>query len=224
VNYLLIDEMSEERRRSYGHRFVVSLESLPELNNQALDQQLSALGKFRVDDRNHGCINGGERQTGCLRLHDRPAEQAATTDQVLSKQLWHNLLDICRVALVNHALYRLLQCLPRHALVFRTRFVGDGSLHRAESRRWNIRATGARLGVVYGELALGVHGFLKLSESGVLVFARGLRPWLASRLFWFSSISIDIRVVFTEAGSARSFRRPFVGGRASAFSRNGLWS
>jgi len=61
-------------------RFVVPLESFPELHHQPLGKELTHLGQLRVDDCCTSCKYGREGQRSGLRLHDAPAKQAASSN------------------------------------------------------------------------------------------------------------------------------------------------
>jgi hypothetical protein len=117
--------VSDESRRRNADSFVVSLECLAELDDQSRQQQVSDLRKFGVDNRRHRRVDGCKRQTGRLRLHDGTAEQAPSSNQVLSKQLGNDELDIRNVDLVDQTIDRLLQGLPCHALVLLARLIRD---------------------------------------------------------------------------------------------------
>lgn len=106
--HLLIDQLRQERRRCQAHRLVVSLEALAKLHDQALKQELANLGKLRIDNGDHGSVDGRKGQTGRLCLHDGSAKEAAAADEILTKELGDNVLDIGCVDLVDEAVDALL--------------------------------------------------------------------------------------------------------------------
>jgi hypothetical protein len=123
--YLLVDKVRNECRRRKANSLVIPLVTLPELHDQPLDQELSNLRQLRVYNRRHRRIDGCEGQTRRLRFHDRSTKQASSSDQVLAKQLRHDVLDVRRVDLVDQTVDTLLQRLPRHALILLARLIGD---------------------------------------------------------------------------------------------------
>lgn len=58
---LLIDQVGQESGAAQTNSLVVSLESLAELDNQAVDQQFSNLRKLGVDNGSHGGVYSSER-------------------------------------------------------------------------------------------------------------------------------------------------------------------
>ena len=64
----------------------------PVADTQSLGQSLT--WELCVDDCHECCIEWAECGAGQLRLHERLAEQAAAPQQVLTKQLRKNLLDV----------------------------------------------------------------------------------------------------------------------------------
>jgi hypothetical protein len=111
---------------------VVTLESLAELYDQAVDQQLADLREFGVDDGDHGGVNGSKRQTGSLGLHDASTKETTATDEVLAEQLRNDVFDVGDVDLVDQTIDRLFQSLPSHALELAgLRIVADFSLKSA---------------------------------------------------------------------------------------------
>jgi len=125
MGYLLVDQMRDEGSAGLTNALVVSLEGLSELCDESVDQKLADLRQFGIYDRYHGRVDRCEGQTGSLSLHDTPAEQATSTNQILVEQLWHDVLDIRHVDFVDQSVDALLQGLPSHALVFLRRLVGD---------------------------------------------------------------------------------------------------
>ena len=128
--YLLVDQMRDEGSAGLTNALVVALEGLSELCDESVDQKLANFRQFGIHDRYHGRVDWCERQTGSLGLHDTPAEQATSTNQVLVEQLWHDVLDVRHVDFVDQSVDALLQGLPSHALVFLRSLVGDLCLER----------------------------------------------------------------------------------------------
>jgi hypothetical protein len=91
---LLVDQMCDESGTAVAYALVVALESLAELSDESVDKKLANFGQLGVHNSHHGRVDWRKRQTSSLRLHDTPAEQASTADQVLVEQLRHNVLDI----------------------------------------------------------------------------------------------------------------------------------
>jgi hypothetical protein len=85
VHHLLVTQMGDECRRRYADRLIVSLESLPELDNQPIQEEFSNLRQLGIDNCRHGSVDGRERQTCRLGFHDTPAKQTTSPDQVLAK-------------------------------------------------------------------------------------------------------------------------------------------
>jgi len=182
VDNLLVDEMRKEHGGCDGDRLVISLERLPELHNKTADEQVANLRQFCVHDCHHGGINGGEGQTRGLCLHDGSAKQPPATDEVLPKKLRNNLLDVCDIAFVDHALYGFLQGFPCHPLKLGAGFVLDGSLHGSQPRRRNIGATSTRLRIVDGQLPGGAEGVLEQLHSRIVFVGRRISRRLPSVL------------------------------------------
>lgn len=78
---------------------VVPLEGSPELTNQPDEDKLSDLGQLGVDDGDKSGEDGREGDGRCLSLHDGPSEQSSSSDEVLSKQLGDNVLDVGNIDL-----------------------------------------------------------------------------------------------------------------------------
>jgi hypothetical protein len=57
VRNLLIDEMRDEGSAAAANTFVITLESLAELYNQAIDQKLSDLWQLCVHNSSHRGVN-----------------------------------------------------------------------------------------------------------------------------------------------------------------------
>ena len=85
---------AEPRDEAVQTHLVVSLVCSSELTDQADKDQLSDLRQLRVDDSYECREDGGEWKRRRLSTHERPCEQAFSTDQVLAKQLRHDVLDI----------------------------------------------------------------------------------------------------------------------------------
>lgn len=143
--HLLIDQVRQERRRRQADRLVIPLESFAELHNQALDKQLTNLRQLSIHNSRHGRINRRKRQTRSLRLHNRPAKQTPSANQILAKQLRNNVLDVRRVDFIDETVDTLLQSLPRHALVLLARLVGNLRLQSPQPRGRDIRASGSHI-------------------------------------------------------------------------------
>jgi hypothetical protein len=118
VSYLLVDQMRNEGGAGLTNALVVALKGLSELCDEPVDQKLANFRQFGVHDRYHGRVDWCEGQTGGLRLHDTPAEQATSADQVLVEQFWDDVLDVRHVDFVDQSVDTLLQSLPSHTLVF----------------------------------------------------------------------------------------------------------
>lgn len=108
--------MGQEGGAAQADSLVVTLEGLAELDNEAVDQQLPDLGKFCVDDGDHGGVDGGKGQTGSLGLHDTAAEETTAADEVLAEQLGDNVLDVGDVDFVDQTVDGLFEGFPGHAL------------------------------------------------------------------------------------------------------------
>lgn len=91
---LLVDKMRNKGGAAVTDALVVALEGFPKLGDESVDQKLAHLGELGVHDRDHGCIDWREWQTGSLCLHDASAKQTSSTDEVLVEELWHDVLDI----------------------------------------------------------------------------------------------------------------------------------
>ena len=72
--HLLVDQMCNKCCRRQTDSFIIPLESLLELNDQTIEQELSNLRKFRVDNSRHSCIYRREWQACGLSFHDTSAE------------------------------------------------------------------------------------------------------------------------------------------------------
>jgi hypothetical protein len=133
VSNLMVDKVCNKGRGRDADSLVISLECLAKLNDQPRDQQLSDLRQLRVHNGSHRRVDGRKRQTGSLRFHNGPAEQTTTPNQILAKQLGHDVLDVGHIDLVDQTIDRLLERLPRHPLVLLARLIRDLRLQRAES-------------------------------------------------------------------------------------------
>lgn len=142
---LLIAEMGDKGGRRDTDCFIITLERLSKLDDQPAEQKLSNLWQFRVHDCSHRSVDRREGQTGCLCLHNAPAEETTATDQVLSKQFRHDMLDVRDIDLVDKTIDRLLQGLPRHSLILLARFIGDLRLERAQPSWRDIGSSGAHV-------------------------------------------------------------------------------
>jgi hypothetical protein len=98
------------------------------LADKSSDEQLSNLREFGVYDSHQCREDGCERQAGRLGLHNAPAEQAATTDEVLLEQLRDDILDVRHVHSVDDTSDALPQRIPTEALIFIGRLVRSGCL------------------------------------------------------------------------------------------------
>lgn len=125
VGDLIVDKVCNEGRGRDADSFVISLERLAELNNQPRYKKFSNLRQLCVHNGGHRRVDGRKWQTGGLRLHDRSAEQPTATNQILTKKLRHDILDIRDIDLVDQTVDRLLQRLPRHTLVLLAGLIGD---------------------------------------------------------------------------------------------------
>jgi hypothetical protein len=141
VSNLVVAQVSDESRGRNADGFVVSLERFAELDDQSGQQQVSDLRKFRVDNRRHRSVDRCKGQTGRLRLHDGTAEQAPSSNQVFSKQLGNDELDVGDVDLVDQTIDRLFQSLPCHTLVLLARLIRNLRLQCTESGRGNVCTT-----------------------------------------------------------------------------------
>jgi len=74
------------------------------------------LGKFCVDNGDHSGVDGSERQTGSLGLHDASAEETTATDEILTEQLGNDVLDVGNIDLVDQTIDGLFEGFPGHAL------------------------------------------------------------------------------------------------------------
>ena len=123
MHHLLVDEVREEASRRDAHGFVVALERATELQDDALEHQLAELGELSVDDRDERGEHRGEVRGRHLGLHHRAGEEASAPDHVLREDLREDVLDVGRVHLVHQTVDGLLQRVPCHALVLRSRLV-----------------------------------------------------------------------------------------------------
>lgn len=141
----LVDEMSDERSGRVADNLVISLEGPPELANKPRQHQLSNLGKFRINNRHQRRKNRSKRQRRSLRLHHAPRKQPPPANQVLPKQLRHDMLDIRHVHPVHDTRDTLPQRVPRQTLVLCTRLVfRRSSLESAQPCRRDVYTTRAR--------------------------------------------------------------------------------
>jgi hypothetical protein len=144
VSDLLIDQVGQEGSAAQANSLVIALESLAELNDQAVDQQLADLRKFGIDNGDHGSVDGSKGQTGSLSLHDASAKETAATDKILAEQLWNNVFDVGNVDLVDQTVDRLFQSLPCHALELAGLWVvANFSLEGAQPGWRHIGSSGA---------------------------------------------------------------------------------
>jgi hypothetical protein len=145
VGDLIVDKVRNEGRGRDADSFVISLECLAELNHQPRDKKLSNLRQLCVHNGGHRRVDGGKWQTGGLRLHDRSAEQPTAANQILTKKLRHDILDIGDIDLVDQTVDRLLQRLPCHTLVLLAGLIRDLRLQRAKPCRGNVSTTRAHV-------------------------------------------------------------------------------
>ena len=209
-----VDEMRQERGASQAHGLVVPAEALAELYDQAAGQQIADLGQLCVDNGDHGAVDRGEGQTGGLSLHDSAAEEATATYEILAEELRNDHLDIGRIGLVDEALDRLLQRLPRHALKLGRCLVGDMLLHLAQARRRNVGAARPRLGVVDGWLAAPTEGVLKQLQARIVgreVGRGGLGRRAAGRVAVMGAITLALAASIAVAVSATPLGRAVSG-------------
>jgi len=93
--------MSNEGSRRKANSFIIPLESLLELHNEPLQEELSHAWEFRVNNSCHRCVYWREGQTSSLRLHDTSAKESSTSDQVLAKKLRDDVLDVRDVDFID---------------------------------------------------------------------------------------------------------------------------
>lgn len=122
---LLIAKVCDEGGRGNTDGFVVPLECFPKLDDQSGEEQFANLRQFGVDNGGHRSVDRSEWQTGSLSLHDTPAKQTTSADQVLTKKFWNNELDIRHVHLVDKTIDRFLQGFPCHPLILFAGLVRD---------------------------------------------------------------------------------------------------
>jgi hypothetical protein len=91
---LLVAKVCDKGGRGNTDGFVVPLECFPKLNNQSGEKQFADLGQFGVDNGGHRSVDRSKRQTCSLSLHDTPAKQTTSANQVLTKKFWDNKLDV----------------------------------------------------------------------------------------------------------------------------------
>jgi hypothetical protein len=111
-----VGQQNSDRRVDRQTYLVVALETSPKLTDQASQEELAHLWKFGIDDSSHGRKDGSERQRGRLRSHHAPAVETSPTDEVLSKQLRDDLLDVGYVDLVDETIDGFPQGIPGHSL------------------------------------------------------------------------------------------------------------
>jgi hypothetical protein len=116
VNNLLIDKMRQECGAAKAHAFVISFECFSELHYKSIDQKLSNLRKFGIDDCSHSSIDWREWQTRCLSFHNTATEKSSTSDQILIEQFRNDVFYVRDVDLVDQSVNGLFEGFPRHAL------------------------------------------------------------------------------------------------------------
>lgn len=90
---------------------VVTLVGTTELGDESDEDQLADLGKLGVDDSDKGGEDGREREGGGLGAHDGSCEESLAADDVLAKQLGHDVLDVGHVdlAIVSATMMRSIR-------------------------------------------------------------------------------------------------------------------
>ena len=96
---------AEPRDEAVQTHLVISLVCSSELTDQADKDQLSDLWQLRIDNSYERREDRGEGKRRRLSTHERPCEQALSTDQVLAKQLRHDVLDIRYVDLMSDSIH-----------------------------------------------------------------------------------------------------------------------
>lgn len=113
------------------------------------------MGELGVDDSNKGGKDRGEWEGRSLRAHNRARKQALSADEVLAKQLGHDVLDVRDIDLVDHTVDALAERIPAQTLVlWRALVLARLGLHGAQARGRDVSAAGTRAEHV-GELRLG---------------------------------------------------------------------
>mmetsp|Transcript_11520 Transcript_11520/g.32119 ORF Transcript_11520/g.32119 Transcript_11520/m.32119 type:complete len:254 (-) Transcript_11520:14-775(-) len=146
--------MSHEFNYCSSHDLVVALVGPAKLQDHAPDQQVADLWQLRVDDRYEGREDVREPRRRHLRADHRPYKHAAPANEVLLKQLLHQILDVGHVHLVHQAVDALPQRLPGLPLE-----LGAGLvlyvLLQARHLEWrNVHAAAAPEGLDLRDLAL----------------------------------------------------------------------
>ena len=154
ARHLLVHQVRDEPSQRNGHQLVltrlrlphlvVALERASELEHHTLQQQLAHLGELRVHDGHQRRVHVREAGRGELRLHHRTAEEAAPADEVLLEEFGNDVADVGHVHLVDDAVQRLAQRLPRLALVLGRRLVVRVALQARQLERRNVDASRAR--------------------------------------------------------------------------------
>jgi hypothetical protein len=145
VEHVLVDEVRDELERGDTERLVAPpVRDLELLDHSAAEQQANHR-ELRVDDCHERCEDWCERNRRGLRLHDALAEEPLAAVQVLAEELRQDLLDVVAIDLVHHAVERLAQRLPHHALVLLARLVLRRLRHHLlEPERRDVDAAAAR--------------------------------------------------------------------------------